>query len=469
MDAAGRCDLHQIITVFFAEAREMLAAMEKSLLALEKDPGDTESINLLFRSVHTIKGSSGMFDLDAIVRFTHTVENVLDCLRQGSIRVDETLTGILLESHDYIGRLIDMYEQDPNAKPAEDLRLMELYILGRLQRYDRYPDAVPGPPENPEPPESAPPGDSDNPVASNHWHISLRFGADVFRNGLDPRSFISCLAEKGRVLNIVMLEDRLPGLADIDPESCYLGFEIAFEGSASKKDILDVFDFVRDDCDIRVLPPKSSIVEYVKLINELNEPHMSLGEILTRVGSLTEPELETALSLQDAGHGDVEGGGKRPLLGAIMVEEKMVDKPVLEAALVKQKDMIRAEDRKSKSLRIEADKLDDLINYIGELVITGSNVRQLADRQGDAALTQSISTMSRLIEDVRDRIMNIGMVQIGDTFRRFERLVRDLGHESGKEIDLVITGGDTELDKTIVERITDPLMQPRAKFRRSRP
>jgi two-component system, chemotaxis family, sensor kinase CheA len=136
----------------------------------------------------------------------------------------------------------------------------------------------------------------------------------------------------------------------------------------------------------------------------------------------------------------------------------MIHKPVLDAALEKQKENTKAEERKSRSIRIDSEKLDELINIIGELVITGANVRQIAERIESEDIIQPVLTMSRLVEDVRDRIMNIRMVQIGETFKRFERVVHDMSRENGKEVDLIINGGDTELDKTIIEKINDPLM-----------
>ncbi len=452
-------DISSIINIFFSEGREMLVMMEECLLTLEKEPADMESINSLFRSVHTIKGSSGMCNLEALMRFAHEVENVLDRVRSGSLSVDSGMIGLLLECHDYMEKLIDLYEKDRESKPGEDFALIESGLLSRLNEYTI---SETGPIEHAAPAgifrEWDHSGDSDLAVESNYWHISLRYGEDVFREGADPKSCMARLAEIGKVVNIAIVDDRLPRLHEMDPESCYLGFDIAFEGAVNRKDIMQVFDSAPDGCEVRVLPPKSTIGDYVKLINDLNESPLRIGEILIGIGLLTEHELETALELQKTSQ-DADGSERDlSLLGSIMLEEKMVHKPILEAALVKQKDLVRAEERKNKSLRIDAEKLDDLINNVGELVITGSSVRQLAERYTDETLIQSIMTMSRLIENVRDRIMNICMVQIGETFRRFERMVRDLGRETGKEIDLVITGGETELDKTIVEKITDPLM-----------
>ncbi len=447
MGSGEKYDMNKAVALFFTESREMLVNMEACLLALEKDPGDAESINSLFRAVHTIKGSSGMFSFSGIEKFTHVAENVLDAVRTGALAIDGGLIETLLECHDYIRALLDAYEDDPQAT-LDDARVDEgAELLARLTA------RAAGTPV-----EAVRLDPSDFRVESGFWHISLRFGESVFQNGLDPQSFIAYLGEMGRIVNIAVIDDRLPALEELDPERCHLGFEIVFDGAADKNEILEVFEFVKDDCDIRILPPRSAIDEYVRLIRELPETPLRVGDILRRVGSLTERELESALALQQDRPGQGPATEGQSLLGEIMVDEKMVHQPVLEAALEKQKDMQKAEERKSRSIRIDADKLDELINIVGELVITGANVRQLLEKHHDTAVLQAVTTMSRLIEDVRDRIMNVRMVQIGETFRRFERMVRDLSRETGKEIDLSISGGDTELDKTLVEKISDPLM-----------
>jgi len=455
---SGTFNINDALNTFFIESREMLDNMESCLLDLEKDSLNSESMNALFRSVHTIKGSAGMFGLEAIERFTHVVENVLDDVRNGKIPVDSDLIGLQLDCHDFIMILLDLMEKDTGSELSEDQLSKRDALINRLNAYIDTDTSDSEEVQSSEGVATDHDDSTDTQVVSEYWHISLRFTEDIFKNGLDPQSFINYLGEMGQLLNVVTVDQDVPGSEEYDPEKCYIGFEILFDGDTDKNTIENVFEFVIDDCELRIIPPKGRITDYVNLLDELPETSMKIGDMLLRVGSLTEVELEEALELQ-GDTGDIEGeAADNRFLGQIMVDEKMVQKSVLDAALEKQQSVKKIEERKRKSIRIDADKLDKLINLIGELVITGANVKQLSEGSSDVDLAESVSSMSRLIEDVRDNTMNLRMVQIGETFKKYERVVRDLSRERGKEINLIISGGDTELDKTLIEKISDPLM-----------
>ncbi|MFH0976636.1 MAG: chemotaxis protein CheA [Spirochaetota bacterium] len=454
MTTSNRYDASKAITAFFNESREMLDTMETCLLSLEKDKDDSECINALFRAVHSIKGSSGMFNFTQVENFTHKVENILDNVRKNVIGIEEELINVLLECRDYIIKILDLYEEDNSAVINAAFRAEGDSLLSKLTRYRGSSAPADVKQDDKKAVEQPLPPEANSSVSSKHWHVSLRYGKDVFRHGLDPQSFISYLGSIGNIIKIITIEDSIPSLNDIDPESCYLGFEIIVDGVTSKKEIEEVFEFVKDDCEIRILPPGSKIALYVKLISDLPETPMRIGEILVEIGCLTRRELDLALSLQEILRTD----NVQPQIGDILVNEKMIHKPVLEAALEKQNIITKSEERKSKQLRIDSEKLDELINIVGELVITGANVRQITERYENSEIAQPVLTMSRLVENVRDRIMNIRMVKIGETFSRFERVVRDLSRESGKEVDLIVNGGETELDKSIIDKISDPIM-----------
>jgi two-component system chemotaxis sensor kinase CheA len=301
-------------------------------------------------------------------------------------------------------------------------------------------------------------------VASDNWHISLRFARDVLRNGMDPLAFIRYLGNMGKIVHIAVLPDALPFAPDMDAESCYLGFEIDFHCDGIDKAAIEmVFEFVREDCSLRILPPHSRIEEYVELINDLPEDKIRLGELLINCGSLTKKELDEALRLQAL---RVESGQEAApaetdavsQLGDILVEQGMVQPELVDAALGKQKVAKENKVQESKLIRIQADKLDQLINLVGEIVITGAAVSLLAQRSSDSALQEATSTLSRLVEEIRDGALQLRMVQIGETFNRFNRVVRDVSKELNKDITLVIGGAETELDKSVVEKIGDPLM-----------
>jgi two-component system chemotaxis sensor kinase CheA len=269
---------------------------------------------------------------------------------------------------------------------------------------------------------------------------------------MDPLSFIRYLETLGKIVHIVTLSDALPEVDDFDPETCYLGFEISFSSDAEKTEIEGVFEFVRDDCRLRILPPHSRIEQYIELIESLPEEEMRVGEILTRCGSLTENELQQALAVQAA----ADRSSSQPL-GTVLVKEQMVEPSVVDAALKKQQKTKERRGAESSLIRVDAAKLDQLIDLIGELIIAGAGVGLIAQRANMEELVEAAATMSRLVEDVRDSALNLRMVQIGATFNRFNRVVRDVSKELGKEIRLEISGAETELDKTVVEQIGDPL------------
>jgi two-component system chemotaxis sensor kinase CheA len=297
-------------------------------------------------------------------------------------------------------------------------------------------------------------------MITDSWHISVRFGKSVLRGGMDPLSFIRYLASLGEILGIETVTEAMPPAEEMDPESCYMGFEIRLQTRASKADIERVFDFVRDDCDLRILPPHSKLADYIKHIQELPEDSMRLGEILVRCGALTQAEVDDGLKLQrtSADAADPEDETPAPQLGDVLVDNKVVHKEIVEAAISKQTQINDNKSKDAKLVRVQADKLDQLIDLVGELVIAGASANLLAQKSKQGDLVEATSVLSRLVEDIRDSALQLRMVQIGDTFTRFNRLVRDVSKELGKDIELSISGAETELDKTVVEKIGDPLM-----------
>ncbi|HEU0188924.1 MAG TPA: chemotaxis protein CheA, partial [Gallionella sp.] len=203
--------------------------------------------------------------------------------------------------------------------------------------------------------------------------------------------------------------------------------------------------------------PHSRIEEYTRLINELPEDKISLGELLVNCGSLTRKELGEALHLQENLRAELSQESA-PKLGDILVKQGVVQPELVGAALEKQQHARESKVQESKLIRIQADKLDQLINLVGEMVIAGAAASLLAQRTRDPVLHEATSTLSRLVEEIRDSALQLRMVQIGDTFSRFNRVVRDVSKEIGKDIALAISGAETELDKSVVEKIGDPLM-----------
>jgi two-component system chemotaxis sensor kinase CheA len=444
-------NLDQALQTFLSESRELLADMEAALLAVEQAEVQDDKVNAIFRAAHTIKGSAGLFSLDHIVAFTHVVESVLDQVRSGALPIDDPLVALLLSCCDHISTLVEAVAAGRNAVDA-GLQQQGEPLLARLRSYLAAP--LPGP--TPAPPAGQPrprPERGDRAasagVLADHWHLSLRFGPEVLKNGMDPLSFIHYLQTMGRIVGMVTVCDDLPDAQLMDPELCYLGFEIALQTEADKATIEDVFEFVRDDCQLRILPPHSLIADYIGLLAQQSEP-ARLGEMLVRCGSLTAQELDHAL--------DSQADTPSTPIGTILVAQGSVQPEVVEAAVARQKQVRDAGAQECRSIRVDADKLDQLIDLVGELIIAGASVNLIARRAQIGELQESTSKLSMLVEEVRDSALQLRMVKIGATFGRFQRVVHDVARDLGKDIALHVSGEDTELDKTVVEKIGDPLM-----------
>lgn len=439
MDAMQEAEL-----AFLVEARELLAEMEESLLGLE-ELADEAQIAALFRSAHTIKGSSGLFGFDAVVAFTHVVESVLDRLRDGEISVSSELIALLLPCKDHISSLLDICAN--HAEPDADLQAQGDGLIRRLSVFL-------GKSELPAHHEQSLERIENAVGTEASWHLSLRFGVDCFRNGMDPLSFIRFLSTLGEITRLVTLNDALPEAASMDAESCYLGFEIDLQSTADKAAIENVFEFVREDSVIRILPAHAKATEFITLIQSLPEDDSRLGEILVKSGVLTRNELELGLSTQE----QPSGTEQRQPLGRILVAQGGLPSVVMEAAVSKQKQARDGKAKEAKSIRVDADRLDELIDLVGELIIAGAGALVRAEQSKQSPLIESVHQVISYIEVLRDSALRLRMVPIGATFARFQRVVRDVATDLGKQIRLDVAGADTEVDKTVAELIADPLM-----------
>ncbi|MBX9607399.1 MAG: chemotaxis protein CheA [Gammaproteobacteria bacterium] len=438
-------DLYPAIQMFLAESRELLEQMEDALLRLEADPHDRDLLDAIFRAAHTIKGSAGVFGYDPVVHFTHGVESVLDRLRDGEFALTPTLSALLLRCGDHMGALVEACTAS-ETPPTELISVSETLAAELAAATgDTQADET----------AARSPAEAETTAGPARWRIELEFGSEVLRNGMDPLSFLRYLETLGTVRDVRTSIARLPRWSDLDPEACALDVELLFEGDVPLATIDGVFDFVRDDCAIRITPAEHPDAETLAAIADYPAQAPRLGEILVGSQAVSDDTLRAALAAQSA---QAEAGAPPRPLGEILVAEGATSPAVVEAALERQGQIKQQKGQESRLIRVDADKLDQLITLVGELVIAGSGINAKAQRAGLADIVESAETLARLVEGVRDSALGLRMVQIGPTFQRFQRVVRDVSRELGKDIELEITGGDTELDKSVVERIGDPLM-----------
>ncbi len=425
---------------FLDEAADMLHQFEQALLVMETAPDDAENLNAAFRAAHTIKGTAGLFGCEAVVAFTHEVETLMEALRSGAVAVSDEITAALLLGRDQIGALLGEVKTG-SADPAVHARSE---VLGQQLRrlYGGSADEAPA---------AAAPAAAPVPVAGSAgcWHLSLRFGPDALRNGLDPLAFLRYLGTLGPLVHCHTLVDAVPALETIDAEACYLGFELRLQTAAGRAEIEQVFEFALDDCALAILPPDAAPAAFEALLDE----RCAAGEDARR--ALAAVWRAQGVVLAEAPVGSAPPRPAAPADAAAAVHAEAAPAPERRAADRRTGDR-RAEE--ARFVKVRADKLDHLIDLIGELVIAGSGAQMVAHREGSAAFLEATQRVGELVQATRDGALGLRMVPVGETFSRFTRVVRDIGKQLGKEIELVVTGGDTELDKSMVERIGDPLM-----------
>jgi len=427
--------------IFVTESKELLDDMEDALLELERSPNDNDLINRVFRAAHTIKGSSGLFGFDHIVAFTHVAENLLDDVRNCLVPVNDDLISLFMRVKDHIVTLIQSVIDDSAVNEEENQEL-----IGLLEAFKLGSGAAPvvvAPKIN----ESKVTENVGEKLKSDNWHISVRLGVDTFRQGFNPKIMFQQLSALGELIKVRLVIENVPSIDQLDAESCYFGWEIMLKTDVGKSDIYEVFEFF-DDGHVNILAPKSCVSEYKDMLNKLPDDDVVLGQILVEINALTESELQQALEKQK------DDGG---LTGDILIEQGSVQPEVVKTVVDRQ-NKLRSEKQKEMSfVRVDAEKLDILVTLVGELVISGAKVSQIASERDDDELIESSEEMMTTLEEMRESALGLRMVPIANTFNRFNRVIRDIAKDLNKKVRLEITGGDTELDKTVIERIGDPL------------
>jgi two-component system chemotaxis sensor kinase CheA len=417
------------------EAFELLAELETSLLALEEAPDDAELIGRVFRALHTIKGSGAMFGFDDIAAFTHEVETVFDLVRSEKMAVTKTLVDLTLKAGDQIRGLLD---GSNIGGVADEMRANE--IIDSLRRLI---------PERSEPTKAVPqpvlpvpmPMDSENRDIT--YRISLELHRDIFSSGTNPILLLNELRDLGQC-EVIAHTEVIPDLEDIDPEGCYPFWDVILTTRRGIDAIKDVFIFVEDECTLSI-----EVIDDAGAGDD-EPPPKRLGEMLVERGHVSREDLQKAL-------------GSQKRIGELLVDAGLVQPSRVESALVEQEHIQavrkkQQKDEQTSSIRVPAERLDSLVNLVGELVTIQARLSQTAASLEHSDLLLISEEVERLTAELRDNTMSIRMLPIGTTFDKFKRLVRDLSSELGKDILLVTEGAETELDKTVIERLNDPLV-----------
>jgi two-component system chemotaxis sensor kinase CheA len=380
---------------FQEEARELLTELESALLELDQKRDDREVVGRAFRALHTIKGSGAMFGFDNIAAFAHNLETAFDRLRNGQMAATADLINLTLGAGDQIKNMLDEADGRGTVDSERSAR-----ILAELRQLT-----------GPEDTESdlarvspvAPPDATIGGPAMD-WRIHFRPGPEVLLHGTNPLLLLRELRELGR-LRLSLDTAAIPPLGQIDAERCYLAWDMVLTTAAGGEAIRDVFIFVEDDCELS--------------IERALEP--MLAPMPGQVPETCQPEIVAAP--KNAGDG-------RGATGAAA----------------------------ASSIRVSADKLDQLVNLVGELVTVQARLSEVAARRDDADILDISEAVDRLTAALRENTMSIRMLPLKTTFERFRRLVHDLSADLHKEVELTLEGAETALDKTVIDQLNDPLV-----------
>ncbi len=425
--------IKELRETFQEEADELLAELESALLELEKDPGDKEQIGRVFRAMHTIKGSGGACEFHDVVLFTHELETVFDKIRNSKMTATPEIINLTLAARDQIKAMFDSYYKGGSVDEAKTREI--LAVLQKLA------------------PESGGREKTDVPATNNArksreasavtYRIRFRPNPGIFSQGTNPVQLLNELRQLGPY-KVVAQTEAVPYLEDVDPQACYTFWDVILTTDRGLDAIQDVFIFVKDSSELTV-----SVIDEEGLLEDATA-YKKLGEILLERGDLTTENLRKALQSQRK-------------VGETLVETGVVSPAKVESALLEQQHVREMREQRHSidamsSIRVATDKLDSLVNLVGELVTVQARLSQTVLSQGNAELSSIAEEVERLTASLRDNAMNIRMLPIGTTFSKFKRIVRDLSAELGKEIALTTDGGETELDKTVIERLSDPLV-----------
>jgi len=414
--------MEQFRNAFFEEATELADGMEATLLALDVQAVEAEDLHTIFRAAHSIKGNAGTFGFPAIAAFTHQLESVLEPVRQGARPMTPDLLEHLLQAVDLIRNHLHHARQGETL-PAKVQAAQDL-LVDRLRAADSgvppHSEAVTGKPEALSP-------------AGAGFTVRFEAPRDAFRRGVNLERIFRDLGRLG-TLQAWPDVSRLPGLDGLDPEDCHLAWDLRLGTTASRVEVEEIFEFVAEGDNLLIAP--------------LTPPGQvpPLGEILEAEAGVSPADVREALAQQ------------KPL-GALLVEAGKVKPEAVSRALDQQQKKRSQAD--AATLRVSTEKIDRLVNLVGELVITQAMLAQAAQQAvhstGEERLASALLQLDRQTRELQERVMGIRMVPVEMVFSRFPRMVHELGKQLGKDLELTMEGQATELDKTFIEMLVDPM------------
>jgi len=453
MQEGGGMD--EVTAAYKEEAYELLGELEDALLELEDQPDSKPLIERVFRAMHTIKGSSAMFGFQHIADFTHEIETVFDLIRDEHIFANTEIIEKTLQSRDQILEMLEIENfKDFTALQKDLLDQFKAFIPEDIENIedeelDLETNDVKENIEFQDFSDKQDVFDTDIPEKADQapsilvtYRIRFKPNENLLTQSINPIPFLNEIRSLGKC-SIVAQTKNIPSFDEIDPKQCYTFWDIILTTDKGLDEIKDIFILVDQQSDLTI-----DIIDDVDLDEE--NGYKKIGEILTERKDISKTELDKVLD-------------KQKRIGQILMDNKLVEPGIVESALVEQQHVKDKKQKKAEaisvsSIRVPADKLDRLVDLVGELVTVQARLTQEATYQKKPELISISEEVERLTSELRDNTMSIRMLPIGTTFNKFKRLVRDLSNDLGKQVEMKTDGGDTELDKTVIEQLNDPLI-----------
>ncbi|MDD5051275.1 MAG: chemotaxis protein CheA [Sulfuricurvum sp.] len=426
--------MNEELQYFYEDAKDQLSFMEQGLMDIVEQGVNDEAIGAIFRAMHTIKGTAGMFDFNAIVSFTHIAENLLDSVRQKKVPLDENLLELLLQVKDHVEKLIE--SAIANTDLSQETITTDALLRNSLSEsltskiVNNTDITVQNAPTNDEPDERV-------------WHISLRLKEDFFKTGMDILSIFDFFSSVGDIISILPVIDNIPNINDIDPLHSYIGFEIFFLTAAPLLEIEEIFEFVAEDIDLIIISSDDQ-----EQLQQLMLQRPEIIDILA-TASLYKQTLNKQNDEQDQSSSTPQPKDETFLPSVPSIAQN--------TSLLKESNN-KITQSKATFLRVDFQKIDLLINQVSEMVIANAKITQMTEKYDDPDLDETTASLAEMLDTLRDAVMNIRMVQVEESFSKLRRNVSDVAKKVGKSIEFTINGGETELDKSVVEKLSDPLI-----------
>lgn len=452
-------DMNEIKEIFFQECEEQLAELESGLLKLNDGDRDPETVNAVFRAVHSIKGGAGAFGLEELVAFAHVFETTLDCVRSNKLEPNQDVLKVMLRSADVLADLVTCSRDGGSVEESRTRGLVK--ELEALANGEAPPAAEAPKAAKPAAAPAATPtddsgfqpipftfdgfGEEEEAVEQFTYEVTFKPARELYAKGNEAALLLRDLSRLGE-MSIACDTDQLPALESMDPEASYFGWKISITTPKSEDEVRAVFEFAEWDCELEVKPAEVSADEELPMV----PVPFDLSALDEEPAEIVEPQPKAVAAVEAVSS----------VAKAVNAAVEKKESAAAAAAAATQNNAVAAASSAGQTIRVDLDRVDRLINLVGELVINQAMLSQSVvenDTNGTSNINMGLEELQQLTREIQDSVMAIRAQPVKPVFQRMSRIVREVADMVGKQIRLVTEGENTEVDKTVIDKIAEPL------------